>query len=110
MLNDISGVKTWSKVNEGLIKMYKAEVFGKLPIMQHFRVGSIIEFKGQNVIPESLESDEHVHVFAYGQEFPDCCGIRIPSAVAAAASTGTITADSKIVVKSTGPQLTLPFD
>ena len=26
MLNDISGVKTWEKVHEGLIKMYKAEV------------------------------------------------------------------------------------
>ena len=26
MLNDISGVKTWQKVNSGLIKMYKAEV------------------------------------------------------------------------------------
>jgi len=25
MLNDISGVKTWDKVNEGMIKMYNAE-------------------------------------------------------------------------------------
>eukprot|EP01097_Dermamoeba_algensis_P000651 TRINITY_DN122_c0_g3_i2.p1 TRINITY_DN122_c0_g3~~TRINITY_DN122_c0_g3_i2.p1 ORF type:complete len:316 (+),score=47.51 TRINITY_DN122_c0_g3_i2:52-999(+) len=36
MLNDISGVKVWSKVNEGMIKMYKAEVLGKYPIISTF--------------------------------------------------------------------------
>ena len=45
MLNDISGVKTWSKVNEGLIKMYKAEVRRRhrgalLPIRRHRRRGT----------------------------------------------------------------------
>ncbi|CAG8552068.1 2741_t:CDS:2 [Funneliformis caledonium] len=51
----LSWVKEWKKVNEGMIKMYKGEVLGKLPIMQHFMFG----------------------------KFPDCCGIKIPSAVGA---------------------------
>ncbi len=91
MLNDISGVKKWAKVNEGMIKMYKGEVLGKLPIMQHFRFGSLIPFdegSADQFPNEEVDTltDGHRHVYAFGQEFPDCCGMRIPSAVAAKAS------------------------
>ncbi|TPX33224.1 hypothetical protein SmJEL517_g03806 [Synchytrium microbalum] len=94
MLDDISGVKTWSKVNDGMVKMHRAEVLGKLPIMQHFRFGSLISFEGSVDAEQDHHDhdhdDGHGHVHAFGQEFPDCCGIRIPSAVAAASATTTV--------------------
>ncbi|CAB4397211.1 unnamed protein product [Rhizophagus irregularis] len=84
MLDDISGVKEWKKVNEGMIKMYKGEVLGKLPIMQHFMFGSLIYFEGSSseLKEQDLECDDN-HVHAFGQEFPDCCGIKVPSAIGA---------------------------
>ncbi|KAK3850388.1 hypothetical protein Pcinc_042907 [Petrolisthes cinctipes] len=32
---NISGVQSWSKINQGLIKMYKVEVLHKFPVVQH---------------------------------------------------------------------------
>ncbi|XP_067662659.1 serine/threonine-protein phosphatase 2A activator-like isoform X2 [Haliotis asinina] len=39
---NISGVGKWDKVNSGLIKMYKAEVLAKFPVIQHFMFGSLL--------------------------------------------------------------------
>ncbi|XP_065203435.1 serine/threonine-protein phosphatase 2A activator-like [Planococcus citri] len=41
---NISGIATWSKVNEGLIKMYQGEVLNKFPVVQHVLFGSLIRF------------------------------------------------------------------
>ncbi|CAN3475763.1 serine/threonine-protein phosphatase 2A activator 2 [Diutina catenulata] len=97
MLDDISAAKTWRKIKDGMVKMYKAEVLGKLPIMQHFLFGELIP------CPEGIEAhheveDEcgHVHAPAVNT-WGDCCGIKIPSAFAASES-----------VKNT--QKPMPFD
>lgn len=44
MLNDISAVATWEKVNQGMLKMFMAEVVGKLPVIKHTMFGSIFAF------------------------------------------------------------------
>jgi serine/threonine-protein phosphatase 2A activator len=48
MLCDIAAtVPTWRRVNEGLLKMYRVEVCGKLPIMQHQLFGHLFPFSGR---------------------------------------------------------------
>lgn len=38
----ISAVQSWQKINQGLIKMYKKEVLGKFPVVQHIMFGSLL--------------------------------------------------------------------
>eukprot|EP00736_Rhodelphis_marinus_P000621 Rmarinus@m.29574 len=57
MLYDISGVKTWDKVFTGCLKMYKAEVLGKYPVMQHFLFGEVISYTPP---PEGASLDDDV--------------------------------------------------
>ena len=90
MLDDISGAKNWQKVDDGMRKMFVKEVLGKLPIMQHFLFGGLIpgaEDMGQQD-PETLrlQAERMRHVKEKGHEpdfWGDCCGIKVPSTVAA---------------------------
>merc|ERR1712055_586673 len=54
---NISAVPNWSKVFTGLIKMYRAEVLCKFPVMQHTLFGSIFTLEKAKVknpnIPEA---------------------------------------------------------
>ncbi|XP_075214757.1 serine/threonine-protein phosphatase 2A activator-like [Lycorma delicatula] len=42
---NISAVPYWGKINQGLIRMYKAEVLSKFPVIQHVLFGSLLPFK-----------------------------------------------------------------
>ncbi|KAI4281602.1 MAG: hypothetical protein L6R38_003580 [Xanthoria sp. 2 TBL-2021] len=99
MLDDISGAKNWEKVEQGMRRMFVKEVLGKLPVMQHFLFGSLVpaaegmsreeevgvkpeeeEQEGGEVVVEH-DGVKHVH---RDDVWGDCCGIKIPSTVAAA--------------------------
>ncbi|WFD32054.1 Serine/threonine-protein phosphatase 2A activator 2 [Malassezia sp. CBS 17886] len=102
MLDDISSVRTWGKVNQGMVKMYRAEVLAKLPIAQHMFFGTLVDFGTPPHAEEHvIEEDEHGHLFqagaghgphAHGEGqaagWGDCCGIPIPSVFAAAEQAG----------------------
>jgi serine/threonine-protein phosphatase 2A activator len=98
MLDDISGAKSWEKVEQGMRRMFLKEVLGKLPVMQHFLFGSLIP------AVEGMSKEQRSEVLAQGEEpadgqvildpdvahhvhrndaWGDCCGIKIPSSVAA---------------------------
>ena len=99
MLDDISAAKSWEKVENGMRRMFVKEVLGKLPIMQHFLFGSLIpavDTMGREaavrLAPEDEEAEagevaveggqiKHVH---RSDAWGDCCGIKIPSTIAAA--------------------------
>jgi len=38
------GVRTWTKVNSGLFKMYEAEVLGKRVVVQHIPLGGLLSW------------------------------------------------------------------
>lgn len=106
----IPQVKTWDKVNSGMLKMYLAEVFNKLPVIQHFLFGSLLPYDGPPPLPPSPAPSlpsvlstsskavishtvhgDHVHTHddlgGAGQKdvgWGNCCGIPVPSVFAAA--------------------------
>ncbi|CDF39928.1 unnamed protein product [Chondrus crispus] len=62
MLFDISQVKEgWPKINQGMIKMYKGEVWKKRPVIQHFLFGSV--FKYQSRANEESNSNARLEFF-----------------------------------------------
>lgn len=102
MLDDISSARSWTKIESGMRKMFRAEILQKLPVMQHFLFGSLIpavegmtreeDVDALDKEDEEVEGGEvkvfddeggkrHVHREATG--WGDCCGIRVPAAVGA---------------------------
>ncbi|KAI0482917.1 serine/threonine-protein phosphatase 2A activator 2 [Xylariaceae sp. FL0804] len=99
MLDDISSAKSWSKIEGGMKRMFVAEVLKKLPVMQHFLFGSLVpaldamSTEAETGVPHEEDEEEggavavqqdgfrHVH---QANSWGDCCGIKVPSAIAAA--------------------------
>ena len=99
MLDDISAAKNWVKVEQGMRRIFVKEVLGKLPVMQHFLFGSLLPATesmskevGAGLSSKHAETEggevaidgsriKHVH---RDEGWGDCCGIKIPSTVAAA--------------------------
>ncbi|ORZ26351.1 putative phosphotyrosyl phosphatase activator [Lobosporangium transversale] len=52
VLFEISGVPHWAKVNSGMIKMYKAEVLNKFPVVQHLLFGGLLPWRAADSPPD----------------------------------------------------------
>ena len=83
--HDCSQVKTWEKVNSGMIKMYKAEVLGKLPVAQHILFGSLLPYTGPPPPSSGDGMADSTHAGHGHEGWGDCCGIPVPSVFGAAA-------------------------
>lgn len=102
-----------------MLKMYRVEVLGKLPVIQHFLFGSILPWDGP-LLPSQLSESEddahwgHAHAHgdlgAAGQRevgWGDCCGIPVPSVFGAAQAEHGKTSDMRLVGPNIRP---VPFD
>ncbi|XP_068221485.1 serine/threonine-protein phosphatase 2A activator-like [Palaemon carinicauda] len=72
---NISGVQSWGKINQGLFKMYKAEILAKFPVIQHVLFGTIL----------SISPATEIKYQASGSELP---GMRRPVGSFPAPSSG----------------------
>ncbi|XP_017886095.1 serine/threonine-protein phosphatase 2A activator-like [Ceratina calcarata] len=53
---NVSAVSSWVKVNSGLIKMYRAEVLAKFPVIQHVLFGSLL-----SITPAAIPPVKKIH-------------------------------------------------
>lgn len=52
ILHNISAVQGgWGKINQGMIKMYRGEVWNKRPVIQHFLFGNVFQFQSTTIPP-----------------------------------------------------------
>lgn len=72
MLNDISQINDWKRIHDGLLRMYIGEILGKLPIMQHFLFGTVLDFQPS----EEREQEPEIVIHQFQ---PCCANIKIPS-------------------------------
>ncbi|KAK4129303.1 Phosphotyrosyl phosphatase activator [Parathielavia appendiculata] len=101
MLDDISSAKNWAKIEGGMRRMFVSEVLGKLPVMQHFLFGALIPAAegmsepAERGVKDEEEEEEGGEVEVYDDKdgvrhihqqvgWGDCCGIKVPSSIAAA--------------------------
>lgn len=101
LLDDISSAKSWAKIEGGMRRMFVSDVLGKLPVMQHFLFGSLVPALPEMSMDDAAVSQrideepssgtedhlasgtEHSHSHQH-VGWGDCCGIKVPSSVAAA--------------------------
>ena len=67
MLNDISHLPTWSKVANGLLKLYEGEVLDKRQVVQHFVFGNIFKASWS---PSQVEQEAPTETFLVKNEPP----------------------------------------
>lgn len=93
MLDDISSAKSWTKIDGGMRRMFVAEILGKLPVMQHFLFGSMVTaadgMNEEDMVAAAAagpDGEDHSHEGHShdGKSWDDCCGIKVPSSIAAA--------------------------
>jgi hypothetical protein len=56
MLNDISNIPEWARICSGLLRLFQAEVLGKLPVIQHLVFGNLLPCTWKNSAVESAET------------------------------------------------------
>ncbi|GAA5970447.1 hypothetical protein JCM21900_003748 [Sporobolomyces salmonicolor] len=83
-----STVPSWCKVSRGMHKMYREEVLKKVPVVQHFRFGSVLGWRRKGSgeeLPSSgaeLEEDARVLDEDEGAQEPQSAGTVAPWAMA----------------------------
>jgi len=103
MLSDIANLPSWASINDGLAKMYKAEVLGKLPVVQHLVFGTLFPASwtpSRTPVP----SESMVHAVALKAPTPALAAA--VEAIAAAVASETVPMDDSL--RATAPWVTAP--